>query len=105
MNLDFLRPYVKDPYIVDRVHVHDVSIMFKGYVACTIGHHVFILKGQNKTTVMIHEIKHVEQVEEWGFFTFYFLYFYQLLRYGYREISFEKEAREFARKVLDDNLL
>lgn len=41
-----------------------------------------------------HELKHVEQFERYGFFTFLFKYVWHSLFHGYHDCCFECEARE-----------
>ena len=41
-----------------------------------------------------HELKHVEQYSQYGFFRFIFLYLQETIRNGYFNNRFEAEARE-----------
>ncbi len=42
----------------------------------------------------LHELKHIEQFNRYGFFRFIFLYLIESIRYGYTNNKFEVEARE-----------
>lgn len=45
-------------------------------------------------TVIRHEMIHQEQMKRYLYLGWYILYLYQFLRYGYREMPLEKEARD-----------
>ena len=45
-------------------------------------------------TVIHHEMIHQEQMKRYLYIGWYVLYLYQFLRYGYREMPLEKEARD-----------
>jgi hypothetical protein len=47
---------------------------------------------QNKQWVL-HELKHIEQFKQHGFFSFIFLYLWESLRHGYTNNKYEIEAR------------
>ena len=47
---------------------------------------------QNKQWVL-HELKHVEQFKQHGFFSFLFLYLWESIRQGYTNNKYEIEAR------------
>ena len=51
---------------------------------------------------LAHEIKHVEQYQREGFVRFYIRYLWDYILHGYGEsISFEAEASEFERQVME----
>ncbi|MEP7373852.1 MAG: DUF4157 domain-containing protein [Chitinophagaceae bacterium] len=47
---------------------------------------------RNKRWVL-HELKHIEQFKQHGFFSFIFLYLWESLRHGYTNNKYEIEAR------------
>ena len=47
---------------------------------------------QNKKW-LLHELKHIEQFNRYGFFRFILLYLYESIRHGYTNNRFEAEAR------------
>jgi len=47
---------------------------------------------QNKRWVL-HELKHVDQFRQHGFFSFIFLYLWESIRHGYTNNKYEIEAR------------
>ncbi len=49
-----------------------------------------------------HELAHIYQFKQYGFFTFIFLYLKETSRKGYRQNKFEVEARE---KEIERNLI
>lgn len=77
-----------------------------GAEAVTIGKHIFYENFNPRAALRRHEEKHVEQYKEYGLLGFLIKYFIEYLKgrikgldhWGaYREISFEKEAREAER--------
>jgi hypothetical protein len=57
---------------------------------------------RNSKKWVIHELKHVEQYERYGFFRFLWLYFREYMKNGYHQNKFEVEARQ---AETDDSLL
>ncbi len=49
--------------------------------------------------ILLHELRHVQQYQDWGYVVFVAKYDYQIVRYGYENAPIEIEARKFA----DDN--
>jgi hypothetical protein len=69
-----------------------------GYVAIVVGRtiHLYNTSAVHFLSVprwILHELKHVEQYEEHGFFGFLIKYFIEYLKNGYYENRFEVEAR------------
>lgn len=88
-------------------------IPFPPYSAVTFGNRIFVKKGVILTKRLIaHELVHVDQYQELGWFTFLSRWVREYLSKGYRNISLELEAYENqseaeylerAKKVLEDN--
>lgn len=73
----------------------------KGYAAITIFPFIFVDKTSDKWTnkyrrevLLNHERIHLAQQLEMFVIPFYVKYIYEYFKKGYRNISFEKEARE-----------
>ena len=47
---------------------------------------------QNKRWVL-HELKHIQQFQQYGFLSFILLYIWESIRHGYTNNKYEKEAR------------
>jgi hypothetical protein len=67
-------------------------------VAIVIGktihlHHVSSLEFLENRRWVLHELKHVDQFRQHGFFLFIFLYLWESIRNGYRKNKYEVEAR------------
>jgi len=67
-------------------------------VAIVIGktihlHHVSRLEFLQNKRWVLHELKHVDQFRQYGFFRFIFLYLWESIRNGYTNNKYEKEAR------------
>ncbi len=78
-----------------------------GASAITLGHTVYILRDDidlsspESVSLLVHELKHVEQLEREGWVRFLAGYFWDYVRHGYGEgIRFEREAVEAERKAL-----
>jgi hypothetical protein len=78
-----------------------------GASAITLGHTVYILRDDidlsspEGVSLLVHELKHVEQFEREGWVKFLAGYFWDYVRYGYGEgIRLEREAIEAERKAL-----
>ena len=63
--------------------------------AITLGHTVYFKYREEQVTesTMLHELRHVAQIEKHGLLKFYLLYLWYSLRYGYKRNPFEVEAR------------
>jgi hypothetical protein len=61
---------------------------------------IYIMEGyENSQWLIRHELKHIEQMQRDGWFTFHIMYFYYLLKYGYYENPYEIEARNAENKL------
>lgn len=63
--------------------------------AITLGHTIFFKRRKEQVSeeLLLHELRHVEQIEKHGLVKFYLLYLWYSLRYGYKRNPFEVEAR------------
>ena len=73
-------------------------IPIKGYVAMAIKPFIFLRKDVDLTSyelviVMRHEKIHFAQQEELGLLRFLIMYLFYWVKYGYRRIPFEREAK------------
>lgn len=69
------------------------------YIAIVIGKTIYLHNTKAANFVeskrwLRHELKHVEQFEQYGFFKFVYKYFIEYLKNGYHQNKFEVEARE-----------
>lgn len=95
--------HLKDPRMILRVMFYRVEWLPSGIEAVTLGHMVFIRPecvGRALAWTVAHELKHVEQIEELGFFRFYYRYFKERLKHGYLHNTFEIVARAFSEYVM-----
>jgi len=58
----------------------------------TLGHTILVRKGCYSRKLLQHELRHVQQVEKWGFVRFFEEYARQILENGYKESEFESDA-------------
>lgn len=70
-----------------------------GSVAMVLGHTIHLYNTskedfQANERWLKHELCHVKQFEQYGFFSFVFLYLWESLNQGYNNNKFEKEARQ-----------
>lgn len=68
------------------------------HVALTLGktihlHNTSAERFRSDACWVKHELKHIEQFREYGFFRFIFLYTQEYIRKGYYHNRFEQEAR------------
>jgi len=72
------------------------NLFEKNIVGITIWTLIFIWppKEATKVNLIKHEKKHVEQWKRYYIIGFIVLYFYQYVKYGYRNMPLEIEARE-----------
>lgn len=91
-----------------------VAKLLPKHKAITLFGHVFFKQKQEDVSLKLffHELKHCHQMDKLGYFSFYFIYFYEWIRNiirgqnlmdAYRNISFEIEAVEFSIKMTQGN--
>lgn len=66
------------------------------FVAITIGKLIFVRGGYLAEATISHELRHVVQYNELGFFRFLWEYYKQHRKFGYKCNVFEVEARLYA---------
>lgn len=82
-----------------RVHEHYehwfLKYIWRWPAAITLGHHILYKRKREEVSKKLrrHELVHVAQIEREGLFTFYFRYFLNNIRHGYRNNPYEIEAR------------
>lgn len=70
------------------------GLLGPGMVGLTLGHAVFIMKGQMSNRLISHECRHVHQYEVAGSIAAFLpLYLQQIAAYGYEGAPFEVDAR------------
>jgi len=76
------------------------------FVAIAIGHKICYIMPERYDpytpegiAILAHELKHVAQYEKIGMGRFLVRYIIEFAKYGYRNISFEKEARRLHERV------
>jgi hypothetical protein len=76
------------------------SLFFKGRPTAMVLGRTIHLSGVSSEEFLqdrrwvLHELEHIRQFKEYGFFSFLFLYFVESLRNGYYNNRFEIEARK-----------
>ncbi len=96
--------YLRDPRMILRTNFYHVRWLPFRAMAITLGHIVLInhdCVGRTLAWTVAHELKHVEQVEELGFFGFYYRYLSEHRRKGYRMNRYEIVARAFSEFVME----
>jgi hypothetical protein len=71
----------------------------------TLGRHVFIKRGlsyRNYIATLAHEQCHVKQYEREGIMM-YLMYIIEYFKVGYWNISYEVEARQYAKEFMEQN--
>ena len=105
-----------DPLLLERVRFSKPNLLARflasplfnggGASAITLGHTVFLLKDDldldspEGKALLVHELKHVEQMERVGLLKFLLRYLWDYIRHGYGDgIAFEREAIQAEREA------
>lgn len=104
--VDLLRSGKVDMHVFEDVgHTHGYFLyksilakllLPKRFKAITIGNFIFVTAESVTKQTKIHELRHVVQFNEYGFFKFLWVYFQENRKTGYKCNRFEEEARKFA---------
>ncbi len=84
--------YTYLPYVLI-LQIWRTRAITKGIIQPFLHKVVYITSDRPLDKIHNHEMKHLEQVERMGAYTFCFTYILNLLRYGYRDNPLEIEAR------------
>jgi hypothetical protein len=99
----FIEKYLPEGIIGRTKLSFDPRLIPQGRIGITIGHYVFIKPGLADIDLMgviAHELKHVEQVERFGFAWFYIKYAWEYALHGYMKNKFEYEAYNFSTEMV-----
>jgi len=87
-------PLPKDPSL--RAAALQAGLLGPGMVGLTLGYSVFVCKGHESSRLLSHEFRHVYQYERAGSISSFLpSYLEQIVRIGYDNCDFEKDARNY----------
>ncbi|KVL07933.1 hypothetical protein [Burkholderia sp. MSMB1826] len=73
----------------------DTGLLSPGTIGLTLGHAVYVLRGQDTRRLLTHEFRHVHQYEAAGSIgAFLARYLHEIATVGYRDAPLEADARQ-----------
>lgn len=89
-------PLPDDPVL--RAAALQTGLLGPGMVGLTLGHSVFISRGQETVRLLSHEFRHVYQYEQAGSIAAFLPgYLQEVIQLGYANTAFERDARAHER--------
>ncbi|MBY8605375.1 MAG: hypothetical protein IOC39_12315 [Burkholderia sp.] len=74
---------------------HDTGLLSPGTIGLTLGHAVYVLRGQDTRRLLTHEFRHVHQYEAAGSIgAFLARYLQEIATVGYHDAPLEADARQ-----------
>ena len=90
-------PLPEDPVL--RAAALQAGLLAPGMVGLTLGHSIFVCRGQETPRLLSHEFRHVYQYEQAGSISAFLPgYLQQVVELGYANTAFEKDAKTHERE-------
>ncbi len=91
-------PMPQDPMLKEAAI--QTGLLGPGMVGLTLGYAVFICHGHNTVRLLSHEFRHVYQYEQAGSIAAFLpVYLEQIVRFGYENAPYERDARKYERST------
>lgn len=92
---------IKEQHLFARIAAWKLGA--SGAMAITLGHTIYLHKVRTVEFLhnrpwLQHELTHVHQFRQWGFWTFLYRYIKESIRKGYHDNSYERAARNMEQK-------